>query len=141
DWPRFRAIFRLGIPIGGAMAFEVTVFNAAAFLMGLISADAVAAYAIAIQIPSLIFMVPMGIGMAATVRVGLAFGGEDRAAISRAGWTALGIALLFACGTATLLLGIPRPLVTIFLDLNAPANQGVVTLAVAFLFYAGLFQF
>lgn len=37
DWPRFRELWRLGIPIGLALAFEVTFFNAAAFLMGLIA--------------------------------------------------------------------------------------------------------
>jgi MATE family multidrug resistance protein len=141
DWPRFRLIWRLGLPIGGAMAFEVTVFNAAAIIMGLISADAVAAYVIALQIPSLTFMVPLGLGMAATVRVGLAYGAGDRAAIGRAGWTALGLAMIFACATATLLLALPRPLVGVFLDLSAPANQQVIALAVAFLLYAGLFQF
>jgi MATE family multidrug resistance protein len=141
DWPRFLHIWRLGLPIGGAMAFEVTVFNAAAFIMGLISAAAVAAYMVALQIPSLTFMVPMGLGMAATVRVGLAYGAGDRAGIGRAGWTAFGLAMLFACATATLLLAFPRQLVGVFLDLHAPENQPVIELAVAFLFYAGVFQF
>ncbi len=141
DWNRFRAIWRLGIPIGGAMAFEVTVFNAAAFLMGWISPDAVAAYQIALQIPSMTFMVPMGLGMAATVRVGLAYGARDREGITRAGWAAYGIGIAFACLTAAMLLTIPRPLVGIFLDLNDPRNAGVVALAVSFLFFAGLFQF
>jgi MATE family multidrug resistance protein len=140
DWPRFRAIWRLGLPIGGAMAFEVTVFNAAAFIMGWISADAVAAYAVALQIPSMTFMVPMGLGTAATVRVGLAYGARDVAGITRAGWTAYGLGMLFACMTAALLLSIPRPLVGVFLNLDDPVNLGVVTLAVSFLFYAGLFQ-
>jgi MATE family multidrug resistance protein len=141
DWQRFREIWRIGLPIGGAMAFEVTVFNAAAFIMGLISPAAVAAYAIAIQIPSLIFMVPQGLGMAATVRVGLAYGAANRPGIARAGWTAYGLALAFACLTAALLLSVPRLLVGIFLNLAAPENQEVIALAVAFLFYAGLFQF
>ena len=141
DWPRFREVWRIGLPIGGAMAFEVTVFNAAAFIMGLISAEAIAAYAIGIQIPSLIFMVPQGLGMAATVRVGLAHGAGDRAAVTRAGWTAYCLALAFACLTATLLLVFPHALVGIFLDLSVQANQDVVALAVTFLFYAGLFQF
>ena len=50
--------------------FEVRSFNAAALLMGLIDATALAAHAIAIQIASITFMVPMGLGQAATVRVG-----------------------------------------------------------------------
>ena len=124
DWPRFREIWLIGLPIGGAMAFEVTVFNAAAFIMGLISAEAVAAYAIAIQIlvarPS---MVPQGLGMAATVRVGLAYGAGDRAAVSRAGWIAYGMALVFACLTATLLLTLPRELVGILSTSTFPPTR------------------
>jgi len=141
DWARFRTIWRLGLPIGGAMAFEVTVFNAAAIIMGLISPAAVAAYVIALQIPSVTFMVPMGLGMAATVRVGLAYGAGDRAGISRAGWTSFALAMAFACVTATLLLTLPRPLVGIFLDMSGAENQAVIALALAFVFFAGLFQF
>jgi MATE family multidrug resistance protein len=141
DWPRFRQIWRTGLPIGAALAFEVTIFNAATFLMGLISADALAAHAIAIQIPSLAFMVPLGLGMAATVRVGLAYGAGDTAAVARAGWSAYGLALVYACGTAAAMLFAGRQLVGAFLDLDAPDNQVVVGLAVTFLVYGGLFQF
>ena len=52
----------------------MTIFNAAAFLMGLIGADSLAAHAIAIQIASITFMVPLGFGQAVTVRVGRAYG-------------------------------------------------------------------
>ena len=58
----------LGLPIGLAMGFEGGVFSAAAYLMGLISADAVAAHAVALQIAALSFMVPWGMAQAATVR-------------------------------------------------------------------------
>ena len=51
DWPRFMALLRLGAPIAGILAFEVTIFNAAALLMGLIDAASLAAHAIAIQMP------------------------------------------------------------------------------------------
>jgi MATE family multidrug resistance protein len=140
DWPRFRQIWRIGVPIGGTMAFEVTVFNAAAFIMGVIGADAIAAHAIAIQIPSVTFMVPLGLGMAASVRVGLAFGAGDEAAITRAGWTAYAMAILYASATAAILLLFREPLVGVFLSLADPANRPVIDLAVAYLLYAGLFQ-
>jgi MATE family multidrug resistance protein len=79
--------------------------------------------------------------MAATVRVGLAYGAGDRAGISRAGWTSFALAMAFACVTATLLLTLPRPLVGIFLDMSGAENQAVIALALAFVFFAGLFQF
>ena len=71
DWPRFSGLLRLGLPIAGILAFEVTIFNAAALLMGLIDAASLAAHAIAIQIASITFMVPLGLNQAVTVRVGL----------------------------------------------------------------------
>ena len=49
------------MPIAGILAFEVTIFNAAALLMGLINADSLAAHAIAIQTASISFMVPLGL--------------------------------------------------------------------------------
>ena len=76
------------LPIAGILAFEVTIFNAAAFLMGLIDAASLAAHAIAIQIASITFMVPLGLNQAVTVRVGLAFGAGNPDGVSRAGWTA-----------------------------------------------------
>ena len=50
DWPRYRRLWRLGFPIGLAMGFEGGVFSAAAYLMGLINAESVAAHAVALQI-------------------------------------------------------------------------------------------
>jgi len=140
DWRRYREVWRLGLPIAFTLAFEVTIFNAAAFLMGLVSADALAAHAIAIQILSVVFMVPLGLGMAATVRVGLAYGGRDEAGIRRAGWTAFALAIFYACLTMGLLIAFGRPLAGIFLDFEDPANQIAAGLAVTYLVYGGLFQ-
>lgn len=140
DWQRFRGLLAVGLPIGATLGFEITVFNCAAFLMGLIGAEALAAHAIAIQLASITFMVPMGLGQAATVRVGLAAGRGDRAAVGRAGWTALGLGLAFMAAMAILLVTAPLPLVGAFLDLGNPANVEVVRLAVTFLAIAGLFQ-
>jgi MATE family multidrug resistance protein len=141
DWRRFGEVWRLGLPIALSLSFEVTVFNAAAFLMGLIGADALAAHAIAIQLASLVFMVPLGLGMAATVRVGLAFGARDPAGIARAGWTAFALSIGYAGATMAVLILAGRPLTSIFLDGTAPGNQAAFGLAVTFLIYAGLFQF
>lgn len=140
DWPRFREVWRLGVPIAFTIAFEVTVFNAAPFLMGLISQAALAAHAIAIQIPSFAFMVPLGLGMAATVRVGLAYGARNPAGITRAGWTAFTMAMVYSCFTAAVMLLFGRVLVSVFLDVHNPENLAVIDLAVTFLVFAGFFQ-
>ncbi|MDP3255615.1 MAG: MATE family efflux transporter [Bosea sp. (in: a-proteobacteria)] len=140
DWPRYRAFWRLGLPIGAALAFEVLIFNGAAFLMGRISSTALAAHAIAIQIASLTFMVPMGIGQAATVRVGRAFGAGDREGIRRAGVVAIVLGVGFMALTALAMWFSPHWLVRPFLDLDRPGAIEVAALAMHFLVFAAIFQ-
>ena len=140
DWPRYRQVWQLGAPIAMTLGLEVTIFNAAVFLMGLVGTAALAAHAVAIQICSFTFMVPLGLAQAATVRVGLAFGRRDRAAIRRAGWTAWGLGVAFMALTACLLWTMPRPIIGLFLDTNDRANADVVHLAIVFLGVAAVFQ-
>jgi MATE family multidrug resistance protein len=140
DWARYREVWRIGAPIAVTLALEVTVFNAAAFLMGLIDRPSLAAHAIALQIAALAFMVPMGVGQAGTVRVGLAFGAGDRAGIGRSGWTALTIGVGFSALSAIAFLLWPRLFLSIFIDVANPANAQVVRLGVTFLGVAALFQ-
>ncbi|PWJ73579.1 MATE family multidrug resistance protein [Pseudaminobacter salicylatoxidans] len=140
DWPRFFGLLKLGMPIAGIMAFEVTIFNAAAMFMGMIGAASLAAHAIAMQIASISFMVPLGLSQAATVRVGLAFGARNAAGISRAGWTAFAMGVGFMALAALLMVLFPHLLISAFIDLTDPANATVVGLAVSFLAFAGLFQ-
>lgn len=140
DWPRYRAFWRLGLPIGATLAFEVIIFNGAAFLMGLIGPASLAAHAIAIQIASLTFMVPMGVGQAATVRVGRAFGAGDEDGIARAGTVAIGLGVGFMAMTALVMWLSPQVLVRPFLDLSKPGAGEVAALAMSFLLYAAIFQ-
>jgi MATE family multidrug resistance protein len=140
DWTRYRAVWRLGAPIAVTWALEVTIFNCAVFLQGLIGTAELAAHAVAIQIASLCFMIPFGLAQAATVRVGLALGRGDRIGIARAGTAALVLTLAVMLLLALLLFGTARPLVGLFLDLHDPGQAHVVALAVSFLTVAALFQ-
>jgi MATE family multidrug resistance protein len=140
DWSRFVELWRLGMPIAATLVFEVAVFNASTFLMGLIGEASIAAHSIALQIASLSFMVPLGLSQAATVRVGLAFGAQDADGIRRAGWTALAMGTAFMAMAALVMVTLPRTLISAFLDLDVPANAPVINLAVSFLALAALFQ-
>jgi len=140
DWSRFAYVWQLGLPIAITLALEVTVFNASAFLMGRLGRAELAAHAIAIQIAALCFMVPLGIGQAATIRVGLRFGQKDSAGVARAGWLALSLGATLAAATAAILIAMPRALMAIFLDVTDPANDHVVALGMSFLTIAALFQ-
>jgi MATE family multidrug resistance protein len=139
DSERTMAMVRLGWPIGLTMALEMGVFALAAYFMGWIGAPAVAAHAIALQIAAVTFMVPLGLGQAATVRVGLALGRGDEAGIARAGWTAWVMGVGFMGAMALAIWMFPRQLVTLFLD-DVPANALVIGLAVSFLRVAAAFQ-
>ena len=140
DWPLFRALWRLGLPMAATLSFEVTMFNAAVFLMGMIGAASLAAHSIAIQLASLTFMVPLGIGQAVTVRVGRAYGAQDRDAIRRAGWTAFWLAVVFMAAMSLMIIVAPRLLISAFLDTADPNNAEVIKLATSFLIFAALFQ-
>ena len=140
DWPRFVTLWKLGLPIGLHMGFEAMVFAAAVFLMGYINTASVAAHAIAIQIASMTFMVPMGIGQAATVRVGLGFGRRDAEAIRLAGWTSYALGVGFMTAMALVMWVIPGPLAEIFLEPEQAGNAEVLKLAVSFLLVAAVFQ-
>ena len=139
DRARLAALFRLGWPIGVTLGLEMGVFALAAYFMGWIGAAAVAAHAVALQIAALTFMVPMGLGQAVTVRVGLALGRGDRAGITRAGWTAWWLGVGFMAVMAVIIFAVPRWLVTLFL-IDSPDNATVIALAVAFLRIAAAFQ-
>ncbi|HEY8383333.1 MAG TPA: MATE family efflux transporter [Microvirga sp.] len=140
DWPRFRTLWRIGLPIGLTLAFEVTIFNAAAFLMGRLGGDELAAHAIALQIASFCFMVPFGLGQAVTVRVGRAYGAGDPDGVTRAGWTTFVLGMGFAVLTALLMLFAPELLVSAFIDLSKPESARVLEFAVGFLLLAAIFQ-
>lgn len=140
DWQRFKEIWRLGLPIAVTLGLEVGVFAGAVFLMGYISAEAIAAHAIAIQVAALTFMVPMGLAQAVTVRVGLAFGRRDRDGVARAGWSAFALGVGFMAFTALLIWAMPHRLVGLFLNSADPANAPVISLAASFLVVAAFFQ-
>lgn len=104
DWLLMRQLIVIGAPISLSFLMEYGLFGAAALLMGLISTTALAAHQIALQVTAILFMVPFGISMAATVRVGHAVGRNDASAVRRAGFVAmlLGIVLVAALTLAVI---------------------------------------
>lgn len=138
DLERTVEMARLGWPIGITMALEMGVFALAAFFMGWISAPAVAAHAVALQIAALTFMVPLGLGQAATVRVGRALGKGDLAGIGRAGWTSWTLGVGFMAAMAVLIWIFPRELVGLFF--GPAVGTETRSLAIAFLSIAAAFQ-
>jgi len=91
DWELMRQLIVIGVPISGTMLLEWGLFSAAAILVGWLGTTALAAHQIALQTAAILFMVPFGISLAATVRVGHAVGRGDPIATRRAGFAALAL--------------------------------------------------
>jgi MATE family multidrug resistance protein len=140
DWSKFVELFRLGIPIGVTMLFEAALFNASTLLMGTFGTVSVAAHQVAINVPSITFMVPLGIALAATVRVGLAAGAGDMAGARRAGFTAIAIGAGFMSMTAVILALFPRQIAALYFASDNAANADVIALTAQFLKIAAAFQ-
>jgi len=83
SWPQKKAIYHLltvGLPIGFSIFFEISVFSVIALLLGSLGAEVIASHQVALNFSSLIFMLPLSISMALTIRVGQAAGQQDREA-------------------------------------------------------------
>lgn len=140
DWYQYRRILRIGAPIACVSLLEAGFFIGATFVIGQFGAIAVAAHTIAMQLPHITFMVPMGLAQAATVRVGHAAGRRDAAGAYRAGWVALLVTCGFMATNTAIILAIPDLFASIFLDTASPDTAEVLALAVSLLFFAALFQ-
>jgi MATE family multidrug resistance protein len=136
----FRELFRIGWPIGVSMGVEVGLFTTTAVLMGVLGTDTLAAHQIAIQCASFSFMVPVGVGIATSVRVGQAVGRRDGPGVRWAGTVGMGLAAAFMLGAALLFWSVPEAVIGLYLDLDDPANAAVVRQAVTLLGIAAVFQ-
>jgi len=96
DWQLMRKLVIIGAPISISFLLEYGLFGAAGLLMGVISTTALAAHQIALQVAAILYMVPFGISMAATVRVGHAIGRGDAGAVRRAGHVATWLGIVLA---------------------------------------------
>src|SRR5690606_12901385 len=105
-------------PIALTLGFEVGLFSAASLVMGRFGEAPLAGHQIAIQMSSLTFMVPLGIGIAAGIRVGQAAGRRDPRGVRLAGWAGMALAAGFMLLTASVYLLAPRSIVALFLALD-----------------------
>ncbi len=142
DPEALRALFKLGWPIGVTFGLESGLFLAATLLVGLVGTAALAAHQIALNAASVTFMIPVGIAMATTVRVGQAAGAGDRVGAARAGWA--GVALGAAAMLIPALLFWLRPEWVVWVYTGS-ANGGdagveVARAAAALLGVAAVFQ-
>src|SRR5579864_400465 len=131
---RIVQLLRLGLPAAGQMLWEIGGFTLATFLIGKLGALVLAGHQIALNVASITFMVPLGIGSAAAVRVGHAIGAQDSRGAARAGWTALlfGATFMSCCGLTLFLFG-PQ-IARIYSPQREVIHAGAVLLLVAAIF-------
>jgi len=136
DWMLLGRLFWIGMPISGSFLLEYGLFAAAALLMGWLGTAELAAHQIALQIASIMFMVPFGISMAATVRVGHAAGRVDSAGTRRAGVAALVLAAAFMAAM-TVLVGVSRDEIPALFLGDAASDAGATAALAATLLLLG----
>ena len=128
-------LFKLGLPVAAALFFEVTLFAVVALLVAPLGPLIVAAHQVAINFSSLVFMLPMSIGAATSIRVGhrLGEGNVQEAAISsRVG---LIVAVLLALSTALFTVLLREQVALLYTD-----NRAVIEIALQLLLLAAVYQ-
>ncbi len=127
-------LFRLGFPAAAQITLEVGIFSLSGALVGRMSPISLAAHQIVLNISSLTFMIPLGIATAAAVRVGHAVGARERLAATRAGWSAIMLAVGIMIALAFTFVTIPENLMDFFTDDARIIAAGVSLLALAAIF-------
>jgi MATE family multidrug resistance protein len=139
DWELMRRLMAIGLPISGAFMLEWGLFSSSALLMGWIGTAALAAHQIALQVATILFMVPFGISLAATVRVGHAVGRGDPVASRRAGFSATILGALFMLATTLIVVAFRDVIPLLFLGGDAAANADTARLAATLLLVGATF--
>lgn len=130
-----REIIVLGLPIAVTITAEAGLFNAVSILMGTLGANVAAAHQIAINFASTMFMIPLALSSAITVRVGHALGSGNAAAARRQGWLGIVLCGLFMACSAAFMLAFRDGVVDLY-----TSDTSVTSIAVSLLLMAAIFQ-
>lgn len=134
--PRAYATFlRLGAPVGVHISIEHWLFSSVALMMGFLGTEALAGHQVALNLAALAFMVPLGIGAAASTRVGNAIGRSDPSAMRRAAGVSLGLGVVMMSGSVLLFAVVPRFLARLYTP-----EPAVIAVAASLLPIAAIFQ-
>ena len=128
-------ILALGLPVGVMWLMEVSMFTMAALLIGSMGTIMVGAHQVTINFAAITFMVPLGLSMASSVRVGRAVGRRDPPGVRRAARAGLALALGAQTVSASLMLLVPAAIARIY-----TSNPQIIAVVVQLLFLAAIFQ-
>ncbi|HET7175246.1 MAG TPA: MATE family efflux transporter [Gammaproteobacteria bacterium] len=130
-----RELLWLGVPMAIGIFMESSLFSGVGLIMGTLGTDIVAAHQIALNYASFVFMVPMSISLAISVRVGHALGAGDRAGARLAGLTGIGLCMCFEVLSALSMLLIPGLIVSVY-----TRDPAVSAIAVSLLYMGAVMQ-
>ena len=136
QWPLFKELLSIGTPMGLAFGMEVLMFCMMGLMMATYDTTTAAAHQVALNFASMSFMVPLGIADAITARVGFAIGEGSPKGVQHAGQTGILLAVCCMSVSATIMIFFPGVVTSIYTE-----DIGVQTIAISFLFLAGIFQF
>ncbi len=129
------ALLRVGAPMSASVMLEAGVFAAAALVVASFGEVAAASHQIALNVGALSFMIPLGLSMAVTVRVGNAVGRGDPAGVRRAGVVGIGTALATQSVPAALMWLLPLQIAALY-----TSDPALIAGAGSLLVLAALFQ-
>ncbi|WP_421764154.1 MATE family efflux transporter [Ekhidna sp.] len=134
-WSGIKELLRIGVPSGLQYVFEVGAFATAAIMVGWISAEALAAHNIALNLAAISYMAATGLAAASTIRIGNQMGLKDRRNLRIAGFSSFALVTVFMafCGLSFILLRNVLP--ALYID-----NDVVQTTAASLLIIAAAFQ-
>lgn len=130
-----KEIIYLGVPIAVTIAAEAGLFNAVSILMGTRGAQITAAHQIAINFAATMFMVPLALSSAITIRVGQALGAGDAMAARYSGALGILVCGLFMSCSAAFLLVFRDAVVGLYTN-----DPSVTSIAISLLLMAAAFQ-
>jgi len=135
-----RELVGIGLPIAASFAFEVGLFSTTTYLMGILGTEVLAAHQIVFQTIVVVFMVPLGMSFATTIRVGQWNGQQNITGIRRAANVGICLGATFMSIMAIALLMFPQQIIALYIDIHNPENARVVSLATSMLSVAALSQ-
>ncbi|MGB4858995.1 MAG: MATE family efflux transporter [Dokdonella sp.] len=128
-------LLRIGLPMGITLLMEGGLFVAVALIIGRLGTDIVASHQVALNVASIAFMVPLGLALATTVRVGNAVGRNDVVGVRHAAMAGFVLTLgtqIFSAGVMAIL---PHAIASLY-----TSDVAVVSLAAQLLLLAAIFQ-
>ncbi|MEM9805850.1 MAG: MATE family efflux transporter, partial [Cyanobacteria bacterium P01_D01_bin.56] len=137
-WHILKQLFWVGLPIGIFSGLESGFFLSIMLLMGRLGTDALAAHQVVMQTIVVVFMVPLGISFATTVRVGQWFGRRDLAGMQQAAGVSMAITTVAMLVGSLAFLLFPKQLIGIYIDVNSPENEAIVAIATPLLAIAAV---